>query len=54
MYRLFRMSGCLAVWKIRYCAADYERCKRYEGAALGKRVPINLMPNGTYLKKDGS
>lgn len=54
MYNLFKLSSSLAVWKINYCAADYTRCARYMHAALGRSVPINLMPNGSLLKRGGS
>jgi hypothetical protein len=50
MYALFKVAGTLAVWKMNYCNADYARCERYKLSALGKRVPINLMPNGVLLK----
>ncbi len=53
MYRLFKLSGSLQVWKINYCNADYERCARYRRSALGQQVPLTLMPNGEHLKKAG-
>jgi hypothetical protein len=51
MYKLFTLSGTLAVWKTNYCTSEYERCQRYKRSAEGKSVPINLMPNGTLLKR---
>jgi hypothetical protein len=51
MYRLFKFAGTLAVWKINYCNADYTRCARYQASRQGQQVPINLMPNGEFLKK---
>jgi hypothetical protein len=50
MYRLLKLSGTLATWKINYCNADYSRCERYRLAAEGRPVPINLMPNGALLR----
>jgi hypothetical protein len=50
MYSLFKMAGTLAVWKINYCNADFTRCERYKLTSAGKRAPINLMPNGVFLK----
>jgi hypothetical protein len=50
MYSLFKVAGTLAVWKMNYCNAEYSRCERYKLAAAGRRVPINLMPNGVLLK----
>lgn len=54
MFSLFNLSSALAVWKIRYCTADYTCCARYVRASLGHTVPLNLMPNGEFLKKTGS
>ncbi len=51
MYGLFRLSGTLATWKINYCAGDYARCERYKLSALGRPVPVNLMPNGAVLRQ---
>jgi hypothetical protein len=54
MYGLLKLSGTLATWKINYCNADYSRCERYKLAALGRPVPINLMPNGGLLRGQSS
>ncbi|MGH7270762.1 MAG: hypothetical protein ACREJ3_10055 [Polyangiaceae bacterium] len=50
MYRLLKLAGSLATWKINYCTADYSRCERYKLSAAGRHVPINLMPNGALLR----
>jgi hypothetical protein len=54
MYSLFAVSGALAVWKTNYCRADYTRCARYQKNACGELIPINLLPNGSFLRKPGS
>ncbi len=54
MYRLLKLSGTLATWKINYCNGDYSRCERYRLAAEGRPVPINLMPNGALLRGHSS
>lgn len=51
MFELFSLPGTLAAFKINYCTADYERCRRYELVEQGKRPPVNLMPNGALLRK---
>jgi len=51
MYRLFKLAGSLAVWKINYCGADFTRCARYQRSSTGQSVPLNLMPNGGFLKR---
>lgn len=51
MYGIFKLSGTLATWKIRYCTADYGACARYQRSARGQSVPANLMPNGELLKR---
>ena len=51
MFELFTLPGTLAAFKINYCTAEYERCKRYELVNEGKPVPKNLMPNGALLRK---
>ena len=50
MYDLLRAAGTLAMWKTRYCCAEYTRCARYELSSQGKPVPANLMPSGAMLK----
>ena len=51
MYQIFNYTGTLEVWKANYCTSDYERCERFKRAAEGRRVPINLLPNGKMLNK---
>ena len=51
MFELFSLPGALATFKINYCTADFERCKRYDLVSQGKPVPINLMPNGALMRK---
>lgn len=51
MYELFSLAGTLETWKIGYCAADYTRCRRFNMAEEGRSVPLNLMPNGAFLRK---
>ncbi len=51
MYELFSFAGTLAAWKINYCTGDYSRCARYQRAASGQQVPLQLMPNGALLRK---
>jgi hypothetical protein len=50
MYKLLKLSGTLKAWQNRYCCADYKQCARYQMSAEGRRVPVNLMPNGAYLR----
>lgn len=50
IYGLFNHSGTLAVFKIRYCNAEFENCARYQLACKGRPVPQRLMPNGQTLK----
>jgi hypothetical protein len=50
MYALLTLSGTLKTWQSRYCCADYEQCARFKLSKQGKRVPINLMPNGALLR----
>ncbi len=51
MYELFKVSGALGTWKAMYCDADFERCSRYQRAATGKTVPVNLLPTGQLLER---
>ena len=53
MYSLFKLAGALAVWKTNYCEADFSRCARFSTSARGEAVPINLLPNGSLLRKPG-
>ena len=53
MYVLLKLAGSLETWQARYCRADYTQCARFKLAADGKPVPINLMPNGAFLKVGG-
>ncbi len=50
MYAKFQNKGTLAVWKINYCEADYERCKRYEVRVTGTKPPDTMLPNGELLR----
>jgi hypothetical protein len=50
MYRLLKLAGSLATWKINYCNADYTRCERYKLSSAGRPVPVNLMPSGALLR----
>lgn len=50
MYTLLKLSGTLRTWQSRYCRADFEQCARFKLSREGKRVPINLMPNGKLLR----
>ena len=50
MYTLLKLAGSLETWQARYCKADYEQCARFKLSQEGKPVPINLMPNGAYLR----
>ncbi len=52
MYTLFKLSGTLKAWQSRYCCADYKECARFKLSADNRRVPINLMPNGAYLRSN--
>jgi hypothetical protein len=54
MYGLLKLSGTLAAWKINYCSGDFSRCERFKLSALGRPVPINLMPNGARLRSPDS
>lgn len=51
MFDLFTQSSILAVWKLRYCSGDYEKCERYLRSREGRDVPRNLMPSGVLLRK---
>jgi len=50
MYVLLKLSGSLKTWQTRYCRADYKDCARFRMSLEGRRVPLNLMPNGAFLK----
>jgi hypothetical protein len=50
MYRLLKVAGALATWKINYCNADFTRCERYKLSSAGRPVPVQLMPNGALLR----
>ena len=50
MYVLLKLAGSLETWQARYCRADYSQCARHKLATEGRPVPINLMPNGAFLK----
>jgi hypothetical protein len=50
MFGLLKLSGSLELWKGRYCSAEYQQCARYKMSLEGRQVPINLMPNGVYLR----
>lgn len=50
MYALLKLGGTLRTWQTRYCCSDYTQCARYKLSTQGKRVPINLMPNGAILR----
>ena len=50
MYALLKLAGSLETWQARYCMAGYTQCARYKLALEGRSVPINLMPNGAYLR----
>ncbi|MDD9936405.1 MAG: hypothetical protein OXT09_22530 [Myxococcales bacterium] len=52
MYTLLKLSGTLKAWQSRYCCADYKECARFKLSADNRRVPINLMPNGAYLRSN--
>jgi len=54
MFGIFTYSGTLGAWKARYCTGDFTACARFQTSSLGKPVPINLMPNGALLKKQGT
>lgn len=53
MYAEFKMKTVLQFWQKAYCDADYARCERYQLAAEGKPVPVNLMPNGKVMTTKG-
>ncbi|MDH4144924.1 MAG: hypothetical protein OEY23_07125 [Acidimicrobiia bacterium] len=46
-----KLKGSLLQWRDAYCddEAAYPTCQRFKDAAAGKPVPINLLPNGTYV-----
>jgi hypothetical protein len=50
MFRLLKLAGTLRTWQIRYCAADFTACARYQVAQTGRSVPQSLMPNGQHLR----
>ncbi len=49
LFAVFTMNSALAVWKINYCTADFERCARYQLAQVGQPAPQTLLPNGKSL-----
>ncbi len=53
MFRLLKLAGTLRTWQIRYCAADFTACARYQMAQTGRPVPQSLMPNGQHLRFAG-
>lgn len=51
MYDLFTLAGTVDIWKHNYCTSKYDECARYRLSSAGRAVPVNLMPNGNYLKR---
>lgn len=51
MYSLFVLAANLDLWKNKYCAAAFVSCARYALSQTGKPVPLNLLPNGTLLRR---
>lgn len=50
LFRLIQGSGALAIWKKHYCDGDFQSCQRYQSALDGKKIPLNLLPNGTMIR----
>lgn len=50
MYDLFKLAGMQGLWQALYCHGTYQRCERFQTAALGKPVPKHLLPDGKLLK----
>ncbi|HIP93361.1 MAG TPA: hypothetical protein EYH39_03000, partial [Desulfurobacteriaceae bacterium] len=40
---------CMKILKT-YCYSEYDRCARYKLKLDNKKVPINLLPDGSYIK----
>ena len=51
MFKLFKLSGTLSIWQMRYCTGEFQNCERYQRSRGGDSVPDNLLPNGQLLKK---
>jgi hypothetical protein len=53
MFAILTYAGTLGAWKARYCTGDYSACARFQTVSQGKPVPVNLMPNGALLRRQG-
>ena len=51
LYSQFALKGALRIWQIRYCHNETKHlsCERHKRAHEGKKVPLNLLPNGDTL-----
>lgn len=44
-------SGSKMFWQKRYCQGKKQHeCVRMQMQSLGQEVPVNLLPNGSYLE----
>ncbi|HVE87908.1 MAG TPA: hypothetical protein VND93_33855 [Myxococcales bacterium] len=50
LYPQFALHSILRYWRFAYCDSDYARCARYQLAAGGQPVPMNLLPSGSMMK----
>jgi hypothetical protein len=50
---MFTRQTLLQVWKNAYCEGDFSSCARYQQAACGQTVAVNLLPNGKSLTVSG-
>ena len=46
----FHTAPALRVWQTFYCESGFQRCARLTLLRSGNLVPVNLLPNGTFLQ----
>jgi len=49
MYSLFNLKATLGAWKALHCEDRFADCERLKLFEAGKKVPVNLLPNGKLL-----
>ena len=51
MFQKFEAESILRFWIQNFCKGEHEKCQRKVLRKAGKEVPLNLLPNGTFLTK---
>ena len=52
LFDKFVMSGSSNIWRMLYCDKEekFKTCARYQAGLRGEVIPVNLLPNGEFLK----